>query len=183
MHKNIGADAIGSDKAISAICVEEFDPPTRHCSLNPIQRTASALTGTHARLSLDVLGEIWRVLASRRQIARACRPASWCRGPANAGTARSRATAAWKATRSCSDRPSPSTDPPVGAKLIAGGAKDPDSCEPQPRCVSAALSYPRSTLVPCLGRNDGRRVREQPAHSARRSESTDRACVNPATCE
>src|SRR5207247_7181361 len=38
MHKNIGAAAIGSDKAISAICVEEFDPPTWHCSFNPIQR-------------------------------------------------------------------------------------------------------------------------------------------------
>src|SRR5262249_27767508 len=44
MHKNIGAAAIGRDKAISAICVEEFDPPTWHCSLNPIQRTASAPT-------------------------------------------------------------------------------------------------------------------------------------------
>jgi len=44
MHKNIGAAVIGSDKAISAICVEEFDPPTRHCSLNPIPRTASAPT-------------------------------------------------------------------------------------------------------------------------------------------
>jgi hypothetical protein len=44
MHKNIGAAVIGRDKAISAICVEEFDPPTRHCSLNPIQRTASAPT-------------------------------------------------------------------------------------------------------------------------------------------
>ena len=44
MHKNIGAAAIGSDKAISAICVEEFDPPTWHCSFNPIQRTANAPT-------------------------------------------------------------------------------------------------------------------------------------------
>src|SRR5215467_7561768 len=44
MHKNIGAAATGSDKAISAICVEEFDPPSWHCSLNPIQRTANAPT-------------------------------------------------------------------------------------------------------------------------------------------
>ena len=29
MHKNIGAAVIGRDKAISAICVEEFDPPPR----------------------------------------------------------------------------------------------------------------------------------------------------------
>jgi hypothetical protein len=43
MHKNIGAAAIGSDKAVSAICVEEFDPPAWHCLLDPIQRTASAL--------------------------------------------------------------------------------------------------------------------------------------------
>ena len=28
MHKNIGAAVIGRDKAISAICVEEFDPLT-----------------------------------------------------------------------------------------------------------------------------------------------------------
>src|SRR5262249_40112112 len=39
MHKNIGAATIGSDKAISAICVEEFNPPTWHCSFNPIKRT------------------------------------------------------------------------------------------------------------------------------------------------
>jgi hypothetical protein len=38
MHKNIGPTAVGSDKAISAICVEEFDPPTGHCSLNPFNR-------------------------------------------------------------------------------------------------------------------------------------------------
>jgi hypothetical protein len=35
MHKNIGAAAIGCDKAISAIFVEEFDPsighPIPHC--------------------------------------------------------------------------------------------------------------------------------------------------------
>jgi hypothetical protein len=33
MHKNIGATVIGRDKAISAICVEEFDPPTWHAQL------------------------------------------------------------------------------------------------------------------------------------------------------
>jgi hypothetical protein len=30
MHKNIGALAIGRDKAVSAICVEEFHPSTWH---------------------------------------------------------------------------------------------------------------------------------------------------------
>jgi hypothetical protein len=30
MHQNIGAAAIGRDKAISTICVEEFDSPTWH---------------------------------------------------------------------------------------------------------------------------------------------------------
>jgi hypothetical protein len=49
MHKNIGAAAIGSDKAISAICVEEFDPPTWHCSFSPIQRTANAPTRLTSR--------------------------------------------------------------------------------------------------------------------------------------
>src|SRR5262249_10937203 len=43
MHKNIGAAAIGRDKAISAIRVEEFDPPSWH-AINPIQRTARAPT-------------------------------------------------------------------------------------------------------------------------------------------
>jgi hypothetical protein len=33
MDKNIGATVIGRDKAISAICVEEFDPPTWHAQL------------------------------------------------------------------------------------------------------------------------------------------------------
>src|SRR5262249_3161707 len=42
MHKNIGAAAIGRDKAISAICVEEFDPPTWHAHLIRFQRTVSA---------------------------------------------------------------------------------------------------------------------------------------------
>src|SRR6516165_5414615 len=40
MHKNIGAAVIGRDKAISAICVEEFDPPTWHAQLIRSQRTA-----------------------------------------------------------------------------------------------------------------------------------------------
>jgi hypothetical protein len=30
MDKNIRATVIGRDKAISAICVEEFDPPSWH---------------------------------------------------------------------------------------------------------------------------------------------------------
>jgi hypothetical protein len=30
MHENIGAPVIGRDETISAICVEEFDPPTCH---------------------------------------------------------------------------------------------------------------------------------------------------------
>jgi hypothetical protein len=30
MHENVGAPAIGRDEAISAICVEEFDAPSRH---------------------------------------------------------------------------------------------------------------------------------------------------------
>jgi hypothetical protein len=33
MDKNIRATVIGRDKAISAICVEEFDPPTWHAQL------------------------------------------------------------------------------------------------------------------------------------------------------
>jgi len=33
MDKNIRATVIGRDKAISAICVEEFDPPTWHAKL------------------------------------------------------------------------------------------------------------------------------------------------------
>jgi len=40
MHKNIGAAVIGRDKAISAICVEEFDPPTWHAQLIRSRRTA-----------------------------------------------------------------------------------------------------------------------------------------------
>src|SRR5262245_42409420 len=36
MHKNIGAAVIGRDKAISAICVEEFDPATWHAQFDPI---------------------------------------------------------------------------------------------------------------------------------------------------
>src|SRR5262245_3192930 len=39
MHKNIGAAAIGRDKPISAICVEEFDPSTWHSQLVRSQRT------------------------------------------------------------------------------------------------------------------------------------------------
>src|SRR5262245_52972609 len=41
MHKNIGAAAIGHDETKSAICIEEFDPPSWH-AINPIQRTVSA---------------------------------------------------------------------------------------------------------------------------------------------
>jgi hypothetical protein len=33
MYENIGAPAIGRDKAISAFCVEEFDAPSRHLGL------------------------------------------------------------------------------------------------------------------------------------------------------
>jgi len=33
MHKNIGAAVIGRDKAMSAICVEEFDPPPLACPI------------------------------------------------------------------------------------------------------------------------------------------------------
>ena len=40
MHKNIGAAAIRRDKAVSAICVVEFDPPTWHAHLIRFQRTA-----------------------------------------------------------------------------------------------------------------------------------------------
>src|SRR5262245_29790954 len=44
MHKNIRAAVIGRDrdKAISAIWVEEFDPPTWHAHLIRLQRTVSA---------------------------------------------------------------------------------------------------------------------------------------------
>jgi hypothetical protein len=42
MHQNIGAAAIGRDKAISAICVEEFDSRSLGMLINPIQRTVSA---------------------------------------------------------------------------------------------------------------------------------------------
>src|SRR5262249_10949857 len=41
MHKNIRPAASGRDKAISAIRVEEFDPPSWH-AINPTQRTARA---------------------------------------------------------------------------------------------------------------------------------------------
>src|SRR5262249_61815114 len=44
MHKNIRATDIGRDKAISAIWVEEFDPPTWHAHLIRLQRTVSAPT-------------------------------------------------------------------------------------------------------------------------------------------
>jgi hypothetical protein len=44
MHKNIGATVIGRDKAISAICVEEFDPSTCHAHLIRLQRSVSAPT-------------------------------------------------------------------------------------------------------------------------------------------
>src|SRR5262245_36840410 len=40
MHKNVGAAVIGRDKAISAICIEEFDPPTLHVQLIRSQRSA-----------------------------------------------------------------------------------------------------------------------------------------------
>src|SRR5262249_20289122 len=40
MHKNIGAAVIGRDKAICAIRVEEFDPPTWYAQLIRSQRTA-----------------------------------------------------------------------------------------------------------------------------------------------
>src|SRR5262249_53967442 len=40
MHKNVGAAVIGRDKAISAICVEKFDPPTWHVQLIRCQRSA-----------------------------------------------------------------------------------------------------------------------------------------------
>src|SRR5262249_14140968 len=43
MHKNIGAALIREDEAKSAICIEEFDPPSWH-AINPIQRTASTPT-------------------------------------------------------------------------------------------------------------------------------------------
>src|SRR5262249_27291256 len=49
MHKNIGAAAIGRDKAISAICVEEFDPPTWDAHLIRFQRTVSAPTRPSAK--------------------------------------------------------------------------------------------------------------------------------------
>jgi hypothetical protein len=35
MYENIGAPAIGRDKAVSAFCVEEFDPSARHLVLPP----------------------------------------------------------------------------------------------------------------------------------------------------
>src|SRR5262249_16259378 len=43
MHKNIGAAAVGRDETKSAICIEEFDPPSWH-AINTIQRTLRAPT-------------------------------------------------------------------------------------------------------------------------------------------
>jgi hypothetical protein len=44
MYENIGAPVIGRDKAVSAFCVEEFDPSARHLVLPPstIIRVGSA---------------------------------------------------------------------------------------------------------------------------------------------
>src|SRR6516162_11825091 len=48
MHKNIGAAVVVRDKAISAICVEEFDPPTWHAQLIRSQRKAPDRGLAHA---------------------------------------------------------------------------------------------------------------------------------------
>src|SRR5262245_35387173 len=49
MHKNIGAAAIGHDEAKSAICIEEFDPPSWHdinlCALQPRHRYGAVTAG------------------------------------------------------------------------------------------------------------------------------------------
>jgi hypothetical protein len=88
MHKNIGALAIRRDKAVSAICVEEFHPSNRHSLfLLPPARKAHAAFGLgmlkHRRFRLSARDLVEIGGTRRRPEAFPWRPAPPQIGPRN----------------------------------------------------------------------------------------------------
>src|SRR5262249_48019916 len=66
MHKNIGAAVIGRDKAICAIRVEEFDPPTWYAQLIRSQRTAPRPPRRRATATDRGLAHALRLFGTKR---------------------------------------------------------------------------------------------------------------------